>query len=263
MNRARICYRHHGSSLSRHLLRVAAASLLAGAALSQACTYGLQRVWVPSDIATKSERYSVSGHVRLLRGKVAFGPYETVNARVAPLSGIESDATILNAQKERSASRQEGSFQLSVPDGTQFSGRCVRSRNSESQHELWLRSHNGGDLHLHDQVVNTEWHYIYRCTLKSPQGSAMELVIEDGIPEVRGSAHALQLVSIRRAENQAEHEEHGSAHGYLIKDGAQTVAAVDLSEHLESVRLRSDLPQAFKNELAAICMALLLPRDML
>ena len=217
---------------------------------------------IPSELAQTSERYPISGRVQTFRSKISFGPYSTARARLGAQSGLDTSATLLNGYKERSSARQTAEFELPTPSGVTFRGRCVQEHRSELQHEIAVVVDKGG-ARAEDAIVSGRHRHSYECTIDRPGATTVKVAVEDSaLPVVLGRDPEIVLTRVNHAEGADEGDHRAGAYGYLMTENGRLVAALDLSEHLESVTFRRDLTQLEKDELAAICTALLVRRDM-
>jgi hypothetical protein len=219
-------------------------------------------MWVPPELAQTSERYSVSGRLQAFRSKISFGPYSTSRAELGSWTGVDSSATLFNDQKERSSGRQAAEFELPTPSGVTFQGRCVQNRASELQHETTVVLDKRGG-HVEDAVIGGQHRYSYECTIDRPGATTVKIAVEgSALPVVLARDPEIVLARVNHAQGADEEDRRAGSFGYLFKENDRFVAALDLSEHLESVTLRRDLSQLAKDELAAICTALLMRRDL-
>ncbi|MDB4971773.1 MAG: hypothetical protein JWN48_114 [Myxococcaceae bacterium] len=237
----------------------ARASWLLSALITTACARPQPPLQVPETLLALAERYDVSGHVGLLRHTVQFGPYTARETQVGVQHPSLQKPTLFNGQTERAENHQAGSFELLGPDGTSYRGECQKHRRKVTKHDQTVALDETGKPRADGHVVSAS--STYRCTLLRPSGAPLQLFIVEGSSGlVQGEGVELSFLQVRPEGNQVAPTWKESA-GFLLADSARELAAVDLTE-APAVILRKDLPAQQTDELAAVCMALLLLRDM-
>jgi hypothetical protein len=226
------------------------------------CAHAPKLTAIPSELTAASERYPVLGRVQPPARKVSFGPYQTSRTALGEPSGTQQDPTMFNGQLERTTRHQTGWFELATPSGAKISAGCIQDADSQLQHDKQLALSSDG-VRIASKVVFEQHELTYRCTIRPPKSRPMRLeLIHGGKARVRAAGRDITLARIGPHNTGIDPGRVNRNESIVVFDGGSQVAAVDLTPNKESVLLRRDLPQDRKDEFAAICMALLLRRDL-
>lgn len=234
--------------------------LLLSSLVSSACAPSLAPLQVPPSLLGRADRYPVSGHVGLLRHTLSFGPYVARRTRVGVQHPSLQKPTLYNDMTERADNHQSASFELLAPDKVLLRAECQKHQHSVRKLESTVA------LDQTTPKPAAEGRFVtasetYRCTLIRPESSPMQLFIVQGSSGlVQADDVELSFLPVRPGADQPAPTWKTSA-GFLIADATHELAAVDLTA-APAVTLRRDLTPRKRAELAAVCIALLLLRDM-
>lgn len=194
----------------------------------------------------------LNGGVNLFRHRVRFGPYQARNAWVGVQSGSGRGPTMFNGQIERMAFKQKASFLLRMPSGEDYRGICRREQWTERQHYMGLFA--SGKDRVPPVVIGKGWRTW--CTIERPSRASIAIEAQPGNSGVVTGVEP----EIRFAQLAATGAPYamwsGSTLGFLLDADGAPLASIELGTR-PAVTLRRDLATATKDELAAVCMTLM------